>query len=79
MKKNAFFFDKINSIEKFVEVFMLEGWEALRLDEYLKCAEVTCENIQVVRDYVERANIFINARSERIVRKLDDIINERKS
>ncbi len=79
MKKNAFFFDKIKTFKDFVEVFMLEGWDSLRLDEYLRCAEVTCDNIQVVRDYVKKANRFINERSERIVSKLDGIINKREA
>ena len=79
MKKNAFFFDKINTFKEFVDVFMLEEWESLRLAEYLRCADITSDNIQVVVDYVKKANSFINERSERIVSKLDDIINKRKS
>lgn len=74
MKKNAFFFDKIETFKDFVDVFMLEGWESLKLNEYLKCAEVTCDNIQVIRDYVQTAISFINNRSETIVKRLKEIL-----
>lgn len=77
MKCNKFFFDndKVNTFDKFINLFMLEGWENLKLDQYLKCSEINETNIYVMKDYVKKATEFINNRSKRIIKKLDIILN----
>ena len=80
MKKNRFFFsnEKANTFDKFISLFMLEGWEELELKEYLKNSEITSNNIDVVNDYIIKAKRFIENRTNRMVDKLIPILNNSK-
>ena len=81
MKKNEFFFEKsekTNKFDKFVKIFMLDGWEQLKLTEYLKSSELTEKNIHIAQKYVEKATTFINNRSEKIIDKLEKILKNSK-
>lgn len=61
MKQNSFFFsnEKADSFDKFISIFMLEGWEELELKEYLKNSEINADNIEIVNDYIKKASKFI--------------------
>lgn len=72
MKKNEFIFknDKTKSFDNFVSTFMLDGWEDLKLSDYLKCSELSEKNINITKEYVEKATKFINERTDKIINKL---------
>lgn len=72
MKQNSFFFsnEKADSFDKFIKLFMLEGWEELKLKEYLKKSEINADNIEIVNDYIKKASKFIEKRTNEMVNKL---------
>lgn len=70
MQVNHFFFEKIDTFDKFVEVFMLKGWENLKLDKYLRNSELDKDNINIAIEYVDKATAFIDARTTEIIKKL---------
>ena len=49
---------------------MLEGWEELKLKEYLKNKEIKANNIEIVNDYIKKASKFIEKRTNEMVNKL---------
>lgn len=76
MERNSFFFDKIYNFEKFIELFMLEGWESLELKAYLKSSEITKKNIIIVDEYISKATTFIDSRTNRMVDRLKKILDK---
>ena len=80
MKQNSFFFsnEKADSFDKFISIFMLEGWEELELKEYLKNSEINADNIEIVNDYIKKASKFIEKRTNEMVNKLLKIFDDFK-
>ncbi|MBS7296085.1 MAG: hypothetical protein KIG96_11950 [Treponema sp.] len=80
MKQNSFFFenDKANTFDKFISLFMLDGWEQLELKVYLNNSELNEDNIEIVNTYIKKATRFIENRTNKIVDKLINILGDYK-
>ncbi len=80
MKQNSFFFsnEKADSFDKFISIFILEGWEELELKEYLKNSEINADNIEIVNDYIKKTSKFIEKRTNEMVNKLLKIYDDFK-
>ncbi len=70
-RKNDFFFSKIN-FERFIEIFDLENFSDLKLEQYLRRTELCVNNTNIAIDYVHKANKFIEARTKEMVSKLKE-------
>ena len=81
MQVNHFFFEEVDSFDKFVDKFMLNDWEKLELKKYIRYSDFFKneesefkENIEIAEDYIKKATEFINKRSEKIIKKLKPIL-----
>ncbi len=74
-RKNSFFFSEID-FEKFIEIFDLQDFSDLKLEQYLRRTELCVHNTSIAIDYIHNANDFINNRTKIIVAKLKEKLKE---